>query len=339
MAIVNDTLSSFGLKKVEVPDVLFLTGAGISAPDPTRFFLGAELHKMVLENFTSLTPPEISAVLAKVPFERSCECIENVFRTHQSSAFVGVFWNLMSELFLWRPTEPWKQPNDLHGYFREHIRQGGSHITANLDQFIEINSLRHSVRTTKMFDDRIPLRDGEGLLYKFHGDFERDFEGDQGFVYSAIANGFSNTVQGYWDKLLDRPKVVVVCGYSGSDIYDVTPYFRSKPDASFESCIIWVKHGGPPIQRLAAAGPPDADMILSKFREKAVLVGRTGDVLNDVLPGLPRVNIMSRTDPVRGEYTTAFTHTVQAYSTQFADFNDFKRRAGTAITTVLATIP
>jgi len=339
MAIVTDTLNGFGLNRVDVRDVLFLTGAGISAPDPTRFFLGAALHKMVLENFTNLTPTEINAVVGKVPFEKSCECIENVFKTHRLSAFVQVFWNLMSEMFLWRRENHWKQPNELHAFFREHIRQGGCHITANLDQFIETDMLYHAIRTTYMFDDGIPLRNGEGILYKFHGDFERDFAGGQGFVYSAIANGFSDTVKGYWDTLLDRVKVVVVCGYSGSDIFDVIPYFRLKATAHFRSSIIWVKHGTGTLSRLTGVVSPDIDMILSKFTAMAVLSGKAGDVLNDVLPTLPRVNIMTSTGPVCADYTETFTRTVDDYSTQYADFADFKQRAGAQISAVLATIP
>jgi hypothetical protein len=351
MGIVTDTLNSFGLNRVGVRDVLFLTGAGISAPEPTRFFLGKDLHRIVLENFTNLTVPEIDRVLTKVPFERSCECIDQAFRGHKLSAFVGVFWNLMSELCLWRPQDRWKEPNQLHRYFREHIRQGGSHITANLDQFIELDDLGHLVRTTRMFDDGTPLRDEEGILYKFHGDFERDAEGEQGFVFSAISNDFSNTVQGCWDALLGRARVVVVCGYSGSDIYDVTPYFGSKPNAHFNSCIIWVKHGGPPIQRLAAAGSPDVDMILSKFREMAVLAGRAGDVLNELLPALPPVTYplkyrviallvrLHLIGSVRAGYTQTFTNSVELYRRQYADFDAFKRMAGAEVLAVLATVP
>jgi len=351
MGLVTDTLNSFGLNRVGVRDVLFLTGAGISAPEPTRFFLGRDLHRIVLENFTNLTVPEIDNVLTKVPFERSCECIDQAFRRHKLSAFVGVFWNLMSELFLWRPQNLWKQPNQLHSYFREHIHQGGSHITANLDQFIELDALFHFVRTTKIFDDDTPLRDEEGILYKFHGDFTKDAEGEQGFVFSAIENGFSNTVQGCWDALLNRTRVVVVCGYSGSDIYDVTPYFRSKPNAHFNSCIIWVKHGGPPMRRLTGAGSPDPDMILSKFRERAVLAGRAGDVLNELLPALPRVTYplkhrliaflvrLHLIGSVRAGYTQTFKNSVESYRREYADFDAFKRMAGAEVLAVLATIP
>ena len=74
---------------------------------------------------------------------------------------------MMSELFIFRANEGWKQPNELHAYFREHVRQGGKHITANLDQFIELEELYYSVRTTKQFEDGVPYHEEEGLLYKF----------------------------------------------------------------------------------------------------------------------------------------------------------------------------
>lgn len=331
MPIVENTLIRFGLNGIDLKDVLFLTGTGISAPDPTAFFLGRELHRTVLENFTKLSQAEISTVLANVPFEKSCEAINAAFQGHSLSTFVNVFWNMISELFIWRENEAWTQPNELHAYFREHVRQGGKHITANLDQFIEKEELFHSVRTTKGFESGIPYHEDEGLLYKFHGDFTRDSEGGQGFVIGAIGNGFTNAVQTVWDRLLAKAKLVVVCGYGGVDCYDVTPYFRSKAPGAFDGCILWTSYDDAPLSQITTTGSADIDIIVSRFRQAAVLKGRSGDVLNALPLALPRIYSMTRTGLVSRQYTECVAKTVAQYSAHSSDFENFKQISGTAI--------
>jgi len=112
MSTVTDALQDLGLPSPNARDILFLTGAGISVPDPTAFPLGRELYQMVLDDFSSLSPGDSSRALSAIPFEHSCEIIGNVFRTHPSHDFANVFWELVSELIIWRPNEPWKQSND-----------------------------------------------------------------------------------------------------------------------------------------------------------------------------------------------------------------------------------
>jgi hypothetical protein len=108
MGEVNDAINDLGLKIVSPGEVLFLTGAGISAPDPTKFPLGNELHTLFLQEFTPLSATEISNVVNKLPFEATCQSLLGTFSGHSSSQFVNIFWNLVSELFTWRAENNWK---------------------------------------------------------------------------------------------------------------------------------------------------------------------------------------------------------------------------------------
>ena len=339
MSTVTDALQDLGLPFPNARDILFLTGAGISVPDPTAFPLGPELYQIVLDNFASLSSDDSSRALSAIPFERSCEIVGNVFRTHPSHEFANVFWELVSELFIWRPNEPWKQSNDLHRFFGEHVRRGGTHITANLDQFIERDDLSHLVRTTKTIEDGARIDPNDGVLYKFHGDCNIDFVGEQGFVLSAIGNGFSSEVRGAWDALLNRGTLIVVCGYGALDRFDVTPYFSSKASSAFSRGILWVDYADAPAIKSGSAPSADIDMILSKFSRSVILKGRAGDVLNGLAPDLPRIHTMTRTGFFKIECRTMFANTVAAYTSRFTDFQRFRQTAGAAIAALLPRTP
>lgn len=336
MAIVSDTLNSIGIRVNRPEKVVFLTGAGISAPDPTQFPLGNELHRLLLKTFTNLSDLQIDSAI-HLQFEKSCESLYSTFQTHQLTHAVNLFWNLLSELFIWRATETWKQPNELHTYFREHIRSGGCHITANIDQFIELDELHYQTFTTKGIDDGEHPENENGFLYKFHGDCTKDFVGEQGFLFDAISRGFSANVRRVWDDLLGSAELVVVCGYAGLDTFDVTPYFAGKAAGTFRSSVLWVLFGDQPLARVGTSGSPDIEMIVSKFHSGAFLKGRAGDVLNELLPGLSTIHQMTRTGDFRNECRNLFSETLRQYSARFRNFDAYKQMAGDDILRLIAT--
>lgn len=227
----------------------------------------------------------------------------------------------------------------MHRFFREHVRRGGAHITANLDQFIERDELSHLVRTTKTLEDGAKIDPNDGVLYKFHGDCNIDFVGDQGFVLSAIGSGFSPKVRGAWEVLLNRGILVVVCGYGGLDRFDVTPYFSPKAPNAFGCAILWVDYADAPVTKSGSTPSPDIGMILSKFSRSIVVKGRAGDVLNELAPDLPRVHTMTRTGLFKPEYRTMFANTISAYRSRFTDFQKYRQTAAAAIAAVLPPTP
>lgn len=84
MSAVTDALNDLGVGSLASREIVFLTGAGISVPDPTAFPLGQELYQIVLRSFTEMAPAESTRALATIPFEHSCEIIGSVFRSHPS---------------------------------------------------------------------------------------------------------------------------------------------------------------------------------------------------------------------------------------------------------------
>jgi hypothetical protein len=227
------------------------------------------------------------------------------------------------------------QSNDLHAYFRSHLRAGGTHLTANIDQFLELDELSHLVRTTRGFDAGDLIDQFNPTLYKFHGDCNRDFIGEQGFQFNAIARGFSPIVQKVWDDLLSKASLVVFCGYGGVDQFDVVPYFAAKPAMSINCSALWLQHADQVPVQMGSVGHMPADMMLSKFRLSSVIKGLAGFVLNELLPTMPQIAQMRRIGGYRNEVRQLVQQSVALYAASSKDFDLLKQAAGAAIRIIL----
>lgn len=230
-------------------DILFFTGAGISAPDPCSFPLGQELHRILLHYYTDMTSWEIEGFLNNnpIPFEKTVEIILEEYGNldHQNRGF-----NLLTEIFIYRNSEKlWKVVNDYHKYFRYHIQNGGKHFTVNLDQFIELDNLdRINLLTANDIDDAYgpfneEIYNQSGFLFKIHGDSTHDAVGLQGFLHRVIKNGFTDRVKHFFDSTIQQAKTVIFVGYGGVDQFDITPYFDNKPNCFFKNTTaLWINY-------------------------------------------------------------------------------------------------
>jgi hypothetical protein len=330
---LQTVLAHFGIVAPAPRDVVFLTGAGISAPSPTDYPLGSELHELLLSAFTDLDRADVATASSGIPFEVTCQIMGDTFSKSTLSLSVDVFWNLVSQLFIF--DDRWMQSNDLHAYFRSHLRAGGTHLTANIDQFLELDELSHLVRTTRGFDAGDLIDQFNPTLYKFHGDCNRDFIGEQGFQFNAIARGFSPIVQKVWDDLLSKASLVVFCGYGGVDQFDVVPYFAAKPAMSINCSALWLQHADQVPVQMGSVGHMPADMMLSKFRLSSVIKGLAGFVLNELLPTMPQIAQMRRIGGYRNEVRQLVQQSVALYAASSKDFDLLKQAAGAAIRIIL----
>jgi hypothetical protein len=233
-------------------DVLFISGAGISAASPTQFALGDELHKVILKTFSKLNDEEIINYLTKkIALEETCQVIIDHFEEIDNNLENGgnIGWHILSELFSFNN---FSTRNDYHFYFRNHIINGGRHITANIDQLIETNfpesGKYFDVITTNTIEElyySIEKKDySQGLLYKFHGDINSDHVGAQGFLKSIIENGFGEKTQSFWKNLINDTSLVIFVGYGGVDKFDVKPLFKSWKNREFaKTKAIWIDYG------------------------------------------------------------------------------------------------
>lgn len=260
-------------EKIKESNVLFITGAGISVPDPCSFLLGKELHKILLLYYTEMSSSEIDEILDKnsITFEKTVEIILDEFGNLDQD---NIFFNLLTEIFIYREEETWKQQNDYHEYFRQHIRQNGKHLTVNLDQFIELDYRdRIEPFTANKIDENFSVANEEGFLLKLHGDPNIDSVGLQGFLHRILENGFSDHVKAFLDKQISQAELVIFVGYGGVDEYDVTPYFEEKAGCYFKDTKgLWINYD-PNSNSLHSFEelPITQKVILSKFKNSLLV--------------------------------------------------------------------
>jgi len=298
----------------EPKDILFFTGAGISAPDPCSFPLGQELHRILLQYYTDMTSWEIEGFLNQnlIPFEKTVEIILEEYGNldYQNRGF-----SLFTEIFIYRNDEAtWKVDNDYHKYFRSHIQKGGKHFTVNLDQFIELDGQGRIIQlTANDIDDEngafnIENFDHSGFLFKIHGDSNLDPVGLQGFLHSVIKNGFSDQVQNFFDRQVEQVKTVIFVGYGGVDQFDITPYFESKPNCFFKNTTaLWINYSRENEISTSENLSQSQQTILSKFSDWACVQCSPETILNYLFnDSCHNIGIAHRNNGYRREYEGFF---------------------------------
>ncbi|MCE9604777.1 MAG: hypothetical protein K8U03_07740 [Planctomycetia bacterium] len=318
---VEELIERWRLRELPEAEVLFITGAGISNPPPTSFPLGNPLHRLLVSNFSSLTQGEIGALLPPLnnwALEQTCDVIFEECQTWQPNADVNWFWNLLSEIFIYDSGKAWMQPNEFHAYFRRHIERGGTHFTANLDQFIELNSMPYRVLTTcELESTDVPLDVGnligEPKIYKFHGDCNIDAVHLQGVLHQVIRDGFQANTKHYWSEVLRSVNLVCICGYGGFDGYDVNRFFEELEERHFEAKAVWISYASNTQLEIIPNSQlhQSASMILSRFAESVVIRGESDELLNVLFPNSgPRIKRLPSTE-FAPEYENIFRVNIQ----------------------------
>lgn len=289
----------------EPKEILFFTGAGISAPEPCSFPLGQELHRILLQYYTDMTSWEIEGFLNQnpIPFERTVEIILEEYGNldHNNPGF-----NLLTDIFIYRNDESnWKVDNDYHKYFRHHIQNDGKHFTVNLDQFIELDGQGRIERFFAHNDFDVEINDG--LLFKMHGDPNEPVR-TQGFLQSVIENGFSDQVQNFFDRQINQVKTVIFVGYGGVDQFDITPYFESKLNCFFKNTTaLWINYSRENEISTSENLSQAQRTILSKFSDWACVQCSPETILNSLFDnGFPNINTAHRNNGYRREYENFF---------------------------------
>lgn len=298
---------SLNLSKNNNPkDILFFTGTGISNADPCAFPLGNELHKILLKYYTDMTELEINDFLKNddVAFEKTVSTILNSYGQLDEQ---NLPFHLLSDIFIYRDNDHFKQENDYHKFFRDHIQKGGKHFTVNLDQFIELDdSVRIDFFTSSQINDNSSNHNGNGFLYKIHGD-PLDIIGLQGFLIEVIKNGFSTSIQNFFDTQINQVKTVIFVGYGGVDKYDITPYFKKKSNCFFnKTSALWINYCKSNQIVISENLSIAQQTILSKFNSWLAVDSSPELILNKLFKDGPKIQNADRANGYKKEYEDFF---------------------------------
>ncbi|MCX7542904.1 hypothetical protein OS128_08245 [Corynebacterium sp. P5848] len=207
-------------------DVVFLTGAGISANAPTNGPLGNHLTEFALaELFDDSAVQDILGSYQKIRNNRNRmprleAVLDKAVSSHGDQCLNYILHDLVEA-----------PPNYLHLFFAQHLKLGGVNVTANFDRLIE--------KSSGFSADVNP--------FHFHGSLQAGAEGQSlGATLHSIVPGFNSQISNELDRLLfgGRHKVLIVAGYSGIDFFDMDVYVRENLRRFLQhySQIMWIHH-------------------------------------------------------------------------------------------------
>lgn len=235
-------LEQLGLLSTTPHEVAFWTGAGISANAPTSLPLGFGLTKAVIDHFC--IAGSFETLLAYYAQAQLCDAdgnpksmprLEFIFDCLANAIGLQVLQSLSA--FSTAPS------NLLHHFFAQHIHSGGRHITVNFDQCIEDS----------------PAFRLEDYVLHVHGRYQPDDEAIStlGARLATVASGLTAPMQAEIIDILTSVRFLVFVGYSGSDYFDVNPFFRSLSELGVSLPnlrAIWISHRGSPEDVLIQEG-------------------------------------------------------------------------------------
>ncbi|WP_133914052.1 hypothetical protein [Streptomyces sp. NBC_00582] len=125
------------------------------------------------------------------------------------------------------------RPNAAHDFFARHLAAGGRHITANFDDCVE---RRHRAMTGVLPKD--------GLVQHFHHSFAGNPDGTGlGATLAGIEGGLGADHERQLRLTLGAHRFLVVCGYSGSDFFDVDAAVAQWPAGTLAGLrAVWISH-------------------------------------------------------------------------------------------------
>ncbi len=229
--------------------VIFWTGAGISMDPPSLLPSGHDLTKNIIDAFCLKgTWDKILNYLSYANIQdshgknKTIPRLESVLGGIVSVLgydFLGRFDNLFNPI-----------PNYLHLFFAHHILKGGSHITLNLDLGIE-NALQklmsppvYHILTPSNISQQNVLSTTSPFILHLHGKHGESLS-ELGLTIENVSKGFSDNIKKLIINRLRLSSLLVFVGYSGSDFFDVTPFFKGLHEHKVNLLkldVVWIDH-------------------------------------------------------------------------------------------------
>lgn len=214
-----------GLRSAD--EVVFWTGAGISNSAPSCAPLGVEMTTRLLDRY--FEPGVLDTLQCYYRRLNIVDLNSGTVRVlPRFESVLQVIVDQYGERELDIALSPLRAgtSNANHHFFASHLRARGSHITANMDSYIETANDHESNNPT---------------LLHFHGVFGSP---KLGAIFKNIELGFAPELRSEMLALLDFPmKLLVICGYSGSDYFDVDRFLSGFDETEWAGRrVLWIRH-------------------------------------------------------------------------------------------------
>lgn len=209
-------------------ECVFWSGAGISANPPTSLPLGLQLTEESLENSCE---PGISSRLSHYFAQAKMPATSGIKDAPRLEVVLDALYQAIgARAFEALRRVGQAEPNPLHRLFAGHLALGGAHLTTNFDRCIEKAA------------SGVPV---DGSVVHVHGEWDPQRPEVLGARISTVGGGLPTPLAERITNELAARKAIVFVGYSGSDYFDVDPYFRGLPERELDLShlkVVWVSH-------------------------------------------------------------------------------------------------
>jgi|GEM_PF-2357254 len=248
------------IQEYPVEDWIVWAGAGISFPHPTSLPLGDRLTQFCIrETCGEAVVERVVELWARVKSEvQHVEPSPRFYDLPRLETVLGAFADAergapQSLQFLRGFSSFASAPPNLnHLLLASLVRRGATVVTTNFDLGIERALESPSGSVVRVVRDEGMLRayrpDGAGCGEVIHVHGVADDVPQLGATLTQVKQGMAEPFRRFLEERLDRGAVLVFVGYSASDAFDVTPYFRSRPERVWpHSTMVFAQHRGSPI--------------------------------------------------------------------------------------------
>jgi SIR2-like domain len=262
MAVNSSIFAVAGIAETPLTDVIFLAGAGISYPPPTRLPTVALFVEQVIRHCTE--SPEAFGAISRILRSRASTLprfevlVEAIGQLGVEISSIGSLFNSLS-------------PNLLHRYLAQQCETGAAVVTTNFDNCLERALHRTLPRIVFRGIDLEIAGPLVSAIVKPHGSNPLNPHDQAGGLVVSI-RALARTAKGFqlypvWRSYLRSlfsDRVVVAIGYSGSDDFDITSLLiESQP-----RILLWVDYapGAAPLFSPLSAAPESVRNICESHR-------------------------------------------------------------------------
>ncbi len=216
--------------KLKPENVLIWSGAGISMDAPSNIPSGEGFSKRAITEFmlpSTYTKVEklyesLKSEIFRGNKEQKFPRLETVLTALVNAYTNDVLRDVLSDVKN-------ASPNINHKFFGKHLDAGGVHVTANYDTCTE-----RCASTV--------ANDSSHQIVHYHGKYEDEMDiSGLGTTLPSISNGLSPNTTGKLLSLLTSKAITTIffVGYSGTDYFDITPFFMENLQILKDKKIIW----------------------------------------------------------------------------------------------------
>ena len=186
------------------------------------------------------------------------------------------------------------EPCLAHYRLSDLAKAGATIITANFDDGIEKALHADSSKVIKQYKTDAVENGYDGFIYHIHG-IATDDPDNLGATISSMSKGLEEDFQDYLKECFESGYNIVFIGYSGSDFFDVQPFFRSLKPGRYIGKAIYLKYCSEDSDLTKAIREEKPfQYLLDPFENRYIAYGNTEELFHAVFDSYSAVTVPTK---------------------------------------------